>query len=582
MPIITWKDPLKVGIPSIDAQHLQLIDIINQLDEAVVLGHEPRKTLKLLNNLIDCSHFHFQEEENLMQQSNMPVAEYLLHKSEHDAFIKKMLVEQQNTVENRNAVSSELLDFLVAWLLDHILFRNKKMAESITNSKPMADGALRKQQVDVIQNTLLAALRESEHRFKDLADRLPALIWMTNAKHVPIYCNQFWLNTFGLTQQTITIENWHNAINPLDLEQAKKAYENASNTQQEQQVEYRLIHSDQPAQWILEKIVPHICNDGQFSGLMGFGIDISLQKQAEVNLEQLVNERTQQLQKANQFLEAEKDRQIALNRKLTEMQSQLVQSEKMASLGQLAAGVAHEINNPLGYIFSNLNTLKQYIQDLMNIIESAQRLEMYLPADNPVLMELANLKKAVDLDFMKKDIPELVKEALEGTTRAKRIAQDLRDFSRIDSQEKSLFDLEAGIDATLNIVYNEIKYKAEIIKDYGGVKPFICVGSQINQVILNLLVNAAQAIDDFGKIHIRTGSDEIEWVWFEVEDTGQGIPETIQTKIFDPFFTTKPIGKGTGLGLSISYKIIQDHQGKVELQSSIGVGSKFRVYMPIN
>lgn len=164
----------------------------------------------------------------------------------------------------------------------------------------------------------------------------------------------------------------------------------------------------------------------------------------------------------------------------------------------------------------------------------------------------------------------------------KKIVQDLRDFSRIDKQEREMFDIEEGISATLNIVHNELKYKADIVKEYGGVAPFECVGAQLNQVFMNLLVNAAHSIEDFGKITVRTGYEGNEFAWVEVEDTGKGIPDEVKSKIFDPFFTTKPVGKGTGLGLSLSYKIIQDHQGRFEVDSVVGKGTKFRVILPIN
>lgn len=164
----------------------------------------------------------------------------------------------------------------------------------------------------------------------------------------------------------------------------------------------------------------------------------------------------------------------------------------------------------------------------------------------------------------------------------KKIVQDLRDFSRIDKQDIDLFDVEAGLDATLNIVRNELKYKADVIKEYAGLQPLECVGAQLNQIFLNLLVNAAQAIEDFGKIYVRTGYLDAEWFWVEVEDTGKGIPEEIQSKIFDPFFTTKPVGTGTGLGLSLSYQIIQNHHGRIELDSVPGRGTRFRIYLPIH
>jgi signal transduction histidine kinase len=304
---------------------------------------------------------------------------------------------------------------------------------------------------------------------------------------------------------------------------------------------------------------------------------------AEINLqlEEQVIQRTQALRVANTTLEIEKNQQTLLNSKLQEAQTHLIQSEKMASIGQLAAGVAHEINNPLGYIYSNLNNLKQYIQDLVQAAELAERLTQQLPPDNSDVASFNQFKQSVDLNFLKEDAIDLVVESLEGASRAKKIVQDLRDFSRIDKQDRALFDLEAGMDATLNIVNNELKYKAEIVKEYAGLKPFECVGAQLNQVFMNLLVNAAQAIEDFGKITIRTGYQDADWLWVEVTDTGKGMSESTKAKIFDPFFTTKPVGQGTGLGLSLSYKIITDHQGRIEVDSQSGQGSRFRIYLPL-
>lgn len=580
MAILTWSNQLELGAPTVDKQHQHLVEILNQLDEAVALGYEPQKVLKLVDELIDYTHYHFEDEERFMLEGGYDSKHFAEHKDQHQAFVQKVNQERENAIKNPESVSNDLIDFLVKWLMDHILFSDKQMVLELTKKGSSNDAVIKKEQTDIMQSNLYSALRESENRFKELADQLPALIWITNNKNVPIFCNQFWLQTFGLSKETLNQSNWHDAIDPDDIELVTKAYATASSELQGQQVEFRLHTATHDTLWVLEKIVPRIRKNGEFAGLLGFGMDISLQKQAEVDLEQLVSQRTKQLVEANQYLEIEKNQQLALNQQLKEVQSHLVQSEKMASLGQLAAGVAHEINNPLGYISSNLNTLQQYIEDLFKVIDAGQLVAQQLPADNPVAREFVQLQKSADLDFMREDIPNLVKEALEGATRAKKIVQDLRDFSRIDKQDQSQFDLEAGINATLNIVNNEIKYKAEVLKEYAGVKPFICVGSQINQVILNLLVNAAQAIDDFGKIHLRTGYEGEDWVWFEVEDSGQGIPADIQAKIFDPFFTTKPIGKGTGLGLSLSYKIIQDHKGKVDLQSTVGKGTKFRVSLP--
>jgi signal transduction histidine kinase len=193
---------------------------------------------------------------------------------------------------------------------------------------------------------------------------------------------------------------------------------------------------------------------------------------------------------------------------------------------------------------------------------------------------VSQVKKTVDFNYLKEDIPSLLKESQDGLTRVTRIVQDLKDFSHVDESNWQQANLEQGIDSTLNVVSNEIKYKAEVVKQYAGLPSVECMPSQLNQVFMNLLMNAAQAIDQKGTITIRTGKSGEE-VWVEIEDTGKGIsPENIN-RIFDPFFTTKPIGKGTGLGLSLSYGIVQKHHGRIEVKSQVGKGSVFRVSLPV-
>jgi signal transduction histidine kinase len=265
-----------------------------------------------------------------------------------------------------------------------------------------------------------------------------------------------------------------------------------------------------------------------------------------------------------------------------QLQSQLVQSDKLASIGQLAAGVAHEINNPIGYIFSNFSTLEGYLDKLFDMLASYESAEPSVSAPD-VAARLREQRERVELGFLKDDIPVLLRESKQGIARVRQIVQDLKDFSRVDSaQDFEWANLHRGIDSTLNVVASEIKYKADVVKEYGTLPDIECLPSQINQVVMNLLVNAAQSIgEQRGLITIRTGADA-EWVWLEVADTGSGIaPDTLE-RIFDPFFTTKPVGKGTGLGLSLSYGIVQKHHGRIDVDSVVGRGTTFRVTLPIH
>jgi hemerythrin-like metal-binding protein len=295
-------------------------------------------------------------------------------------------------------------------------------------------------------------------------------------------------------------------------------------------------------------------------------------------LEERVQQRTAAVEQANKQLLANNVELKQLNEKLESAHVQLLQSEKMASIGQLAAGVAHEINNPVGFVNSNLGTLGKYITSMFSVISAYETAEAKVgPNTCP---EVSQIKKTLDFNYLKEDIPSLLKESQDGLARVTRIVQDLKDFSHVDEANWQQANLEQGIDSTLNVVANEIKYKAEVVKQYAGLPLVECMPSQLNQVFMNMLMNAAQAIESKGTITVRTGSSGDE-VWVEVEDTGKGISPENLSRIFDPFFTTKPIGKGTGLGLSLSYGIVQKHHGRIEVKSEVGKGSTFRVWLPM-
>jgi signal transduction histidine kinase len=270
----------------------------------------------------------------------------------------------------------------------------------------------------------------------------------------------------------------------------------------------------------------------------------------------------------------------AANQRLKEAQAQLLQSEKMASIGQLAAGVAHEINNPIGYVHSNLGSLEGYIEDIFRILDIYDGIVNANPEQAALFAEVKALREQLDIDFLKDDVHALLAETREGIGRVKKIVQDLKDFSRTGAEDEWQWaDLHRGLDSTLNIVNNEIKYKARVLREYGTLPEIECLPSQLNQVFMNLLVNAAHAIEGQGTITVRTGTDA-DCLWVEVADTGSGIAPDNLKRIFEPFFTTKPVGKGTGLGLSLSYSIVQKHGGRIEVESEPGRGTTFRVILP--
>ncbi|MBU6200093.1 MAG: sensor histidine kinase [Xanthomonadaceae bacterium] len=269
------------------------------------------------------------------------------------------------------------------------------------------------------------------------------------------------------------------------------------------------------------------------------------------------------------------------NEHLRSIEAQLLQADKMASIGQLAAGVAHEINNPIGYIHSNLATLNEYVRNMLQLISTYESLlRQSIPDSDARHAEIALLKEQVDYDFLVRDLPNLLSESREGTERVRKIVQDLRDFSRAGSTEEwTLADLQQGLDSTLNIVWNDLKYKCEVLRQYDEIPRVECLPSQLNQVFLNILVNAGHAIESRGSITIATCC-EGENVVVAISDSGCGISPDHLDRIFDPFFTTKPVGQGTGLGLSLSYGIVRKHGGRIEVQSTPGVGTTFRIVLP--
>jgi PAS domain S-box-containing protein len=406
------------------------------------------------------------------------------------------------------------------------------------------------------------ALLESRRHFKAVVDHISDAILLLSLDGRLIDANPRTTAVYGYTRNELLqldIATLGDGSSEWTAERWREQIRNASNGGLTQ-FEWRTRSKDGQAIWLEVSMLKAFI--GGNNRILVVEHDITKRKAQERELQDAI------------------DYQRQLNKKLEEAKIQLLQSEKMASIGQLAAGVAHEINNPMGYINSNVGTLENYVNDAIRLIDCYQATcdSATVPADR--VAPLDAIKEQIDLAYIREDLPGLIRETKVGVERVQKIVQDLKSFSHIDNTEWTQANLHDGIESTLNVVWSRIKHKAEVVREYGDIPKIWCLPGQVNQVVMNLLLNAADAIDQHGKIFVRTGR-EGEMVWIEIEDTGCGIaPEHIK-KIFDPFFTTRQVGQGTGLGLSLAYGIIEQHHGRIDVSSKVGRGSRFRIWLPI-
>jgi signal transduction histidine kinase len=307
---------------------------------------------------------------------------------------------------------------------------------------------------------------------------------------------------------------------------------------------------------------------GTVIGTQGMFWDVTEKKRSE-----------EMLERKNAQLEEAAKAERAAREALLQAQGQLVQSEKLAGLGQMVAGVAHEINNPLAFVGNNVAVMQRDMGGLRKLLELYKQADGSVPAE--LRQQIAEVEEQIDLGYTLENLEGLFARSREGLRRIQQIVKDLRDFARLDESDLEECDLNAGISSTLNIIQGHAKRKqVSLISDLGSLPKVTCYPAKVNQVIMNLVGNAIDASHDGGQVRIQTHADHHDAI-IEVRDTGSGIPQAIREKIFDPFFTTKPPGEGTGLGLSISYGIVHDHGGSIEVESEEGRGSTFRVKLPI-
>ncbi|MCB1644855.1 MAG: GAF domain-containing protein [Pseudomonadales bacterium] len=328
--------------------------------------------------------------------------------------------------------------------------------------------------------------------------------------------------------------------------------------------------------------VPVICNGDVIAVLEFFDVERDSSDTEAIRFISTIS-----LQLGNMQERVLAERNVRKNyRELKRAQRQLVQSEKLASLGQLSAGIAHEINNPVGFVLSNMGSLREYVEIIRKVLEEQ---EAYIAADaagelsrkKAIVETISSYKASEDFDFVLDDLDGLLAESTKGMERVKEIVSGLSSFARTEGATASNADVNEIIESTINMVWNELKYKVTLEKDYAQLPTIRCYPSKLGQVFLNLIVNAGHAISESGVISISTALVDEE-IRISIADTGAGIaPENIE-KLFNPFFTTKPVGEGTGLGLSISYGIIIDHEGRIQVESEVGKGTCFTIYLPLN
>ena len=421
-----------------------------------------------------------------------------------------------------------------------------------------------------IQYRLIEKLTESERRYRELVESLQEIVFECDRHGQIIFINRAWTETLGyLLQDSIGQRLDAFISNDVDVERWKSALQK----QEDCRLELRFSHQNSENLWL--EVSVRFNHDAKLSGSL---INITERKHAAMLLRQTNEELESRVERRTSELIRANDELTAALQQIQQTQGWLIQQEKMSSLGQLVAGVAHEINNPVNFIHGNIIHVQSYVRDLLELV---QKYQQYCP--NPDADMKVAIEKA-DLEFIREDLPRTLSSIQLGSDRIRKLVLSLRNFSRLDEAEIKAVDLYEGIENTLVILNHRLKQDVEIVKEYGTLPLVDCYPAQLNQVFMNILLNALDALEshqvEAPQIVIRTEALTDHQVRVTISDNGPGIPPDVLHRVFDPFFTTKPVGLGTGLGLGICYQIMEKHQGTIQAFSSAGQGAKFVITLP--
>ncbi|VAX34900.1 Circadian input kinase A [hydrothermal vent metagenome] len=446
------------------------------------------------------------------------------------------------------------------------------------------------------QYRLVEALSTEARKAEMRVDHLREVVFETDAQGKLTFLNKAWLGMLGYDREKSLGCSVLEFVAVQDCDHYTQQLNRfKSNGNVCPRFEVRFKHQNGQFVWVELSIVSL-----ENGGILGLMYDITEHRQdkkdlqdSKENLEIKVKERTLRLELANDDL-CNKEKTLTsmlkqlqdTHEELKQAQMQLIQSEKLASIGQLAAGIAHEINNPVGFISNNLELIRGYsisYEKLLNLVEILKGVvkEKDISKANECVKQIIHLEEELNLKFIKESFKELLADSMEGVERVKKIVIDLRTFAHCDEEKIEEVQIDEIIDGVINIIWNEIKYNADLNKEYGKVPRIKGNPQKLGQVFMNLLLNASQAIKERGEIIVKTYC-EGQYVCIDIKDTGSGISKENFGKVFDAFYTTKPVGKGKGLGLSVSYEIITKHDGKIIFDSEEGKGTTFTVKLPIN